>query len=624
MNDGDGDMMNDVPEGDEERDVALEDADVEPDDNAMLIMHRIADCPHNPGPEKDKYISGLMQELIRDGTIGACMAIHSGLHVRMKTKKKAAAEVRGARVEEPDFDDARAAELQSWIDTGTYVEVPDEGQPAITTRWVYSLKDDGTCAKARLVARGFQDQDVDILDTASPTCTRTNIRLALCIMAMKGWTPQSIDIKTAFLQGKELDRVVHLRPPSKHYHGRKEVLWRLRKPVYGLGDAPRAWFESFSGFLLERKGKYTATDPAFLWWVNERGELVGLMCIHVDDTLFGGTLQFDVDVVQAVEKRFPVGKRSVGNFEFIGLRIQSVTVHGRLEVHVSQNHYAEKLQEIDLSGESKQNTKLATYAQHQAYMTLVGELLWLTGQSRPDLAFLVMQLSQQTSKPTVSDLFKANFVLKRAKRDKVVFKYRYLDMAEVELLAYSDAAWANLRNGKTGGGYLIGLADADLCTYNIVAWRCRALRRVVRSTMAGETLALGDCLDEVTIVQDTWRSLTGKEIPTTARTDCKSLFDHVHHGRQVTEKRLLVELEALKEAQKEKKMRIEWVESQQQLADALTKSMVAHRLVKTINTGSLQETNTAETKQETTVEANVAQVLQRRTYSKPVSMGFKW
>ena len=46
------------------------------------------------------------------------------------------------------------------------------------------------------------------------------------------------------------------------------------------------------------------------------------------------------------------------------------------------------------------------------------------------------------------------------------------------------------------------------------------------------------------------------------------------HQRQVGEKRLLVELQALREAQKEKRMEIEWCSSEQQLADALTKSMV--------------------------------------------------
>ena len=86
--------------------------------------------------------------------------------------------------------------------------------------------------------------------------------------------------------------------------------------------------------------------------------------------------------------------------------------------------------------------------------------------------------------------------------------------------------------------------------YNIVTWRCRALKRV-------ETM--GDLLDEVENVQHTLKQILGDHLHAVARTDSRSVYDHVHFGRQVGEKRLLVELQALREAQKEKRMEIEWL-----------------------------------------------------------------
>ena len=78
----------------------------------------------------------------------------------------------------------------------------------------------------------------------------------------------------------------------------------------------------------------------------------------------------------------------------------------------------------------------------------------------------------------MADLHQANYVLKRAKRDDVYLKYVHVPLSKLWLLACSDAAWANLENGKTGGGYIVGLAgDTE---YNIINWRCRALKRVVR------------------------------------------------------------------------------------------------------------------------------------------------
>ena len=260
---------------------------------------------------------------------------------------------------------------------------------------------------------------------------------------------------------------------------------------------------------------------------------------------------------------------------------------------------------------------MATKKQHEDYMKLVGELLWVASQTRPDIAFLVMRLSQHTKAPTVEDLFQANFVLCRVKRDTVVFKYKPVDLNTCFLLSYSDAAWANLDSGKTGGGYLIGVAAEDRDTYGIIGWRCRALRRVVRSTMAGETLALGDLLDEAEAVCDVWKCVMGRELRATAVTDCRSLYDHIHLGKQVTEKRLRCELFALREAQKEKTLEVEWADTKQQLADSLTKSMVAHRLIQVINNGSLRGEDAQGRKE----QACTATVQRART---PVTMGFRW
>ena len=123
----------------------------------------------------------------------------------LRVKKKKAQESKGTEVERPEFEEARQKELQSFIDTETYVEVDDEGQEAISTRWVYTYKplpDGGFKPKARLVARGYEDREISQLDTSSPTCTKANFRLALALSCTFGWVPHGINIKTAFLQGK--------------------------------------------------------------------------------------------------------------------------------------------------------------------------------------------------------------------------------------------------------------------------------------------------------------------------------------------------------------------------------------------------------------------------------------
>ena len=310
------------------------------------------------------------------------------------------------------------------------------------------------------------------------------------------------------------------------------------------------------------------------------------MCLHVDDIYWAGDASLEKGVVQALRDMFPIGKESDWEFEYLGLLVKAeMDATKKMTISVSQRQYVATVKPIDVGGTKQQDQRLAHKQQHDEYMELVGKLLWLTGQTRADIAFLVMRLAQKSSKPTVADLHQANAVLKRAKRDDIYLKYVHVPLSDLWLLAYSDAAWAKLENGKTGVGCIVGLAGET--QYNVLSWRCRGLKRVVRSTMAGETMALGDLLDEVENIQHTLKQLLGDILLAVARTDLKSVYDHVHWGRQLHEKRLLVELQALREAQKEKRMEIEWCTSEQQLADALTKSMVAWRLVNVLESADI-------------------------------------
>ena len=57
------------------------------------------------------------------------------------------------------------------------------------------------------------------------------------IVATNGWTLHAIDVKSAFLQGKQINRIIYLKPPPEAHTENK--LWRLKKCVYRLNDAAR-------------------------------------------------------------------------------------------------------------------------------------------------------------------------------------------------------------------------------------------------------------------------------------------------------------------------------------------------------------------------------------------------
>ena len=119
-------------------------------------------------------------------------------------------------------------------------------------------------------------------------------------------------------------------------------------------------------------------------------------------------------------------------------------------------------------------------------------------------------------------------------------------------------------------------------------WHAKRLRRVVRSTFAGEPLIASGALDEIIYTAEMWSELENGMVRTTLRTDSRSLYDHTHVKGSCKEMRLVVELNALKEALRNGQLsNLEWVETEKQLADRLTKHMTALSMLKTLNSRAL-------------------------------------
>ncbi|CAC5421995.1 unnamed protein product [Mytilus coruscus] len=90
----------------------------------------------------------------------------------------------------------------------------------------------------------------------------------------------SVDIKTAFLQGEKMQREVYLRPPKEVKANGK--VCRLNKCVYGLADASLKCYEKIKTTLLDCEGTVSKIDSAVFYWHDEKG-LTGVLAVHVDD-----------------------------------------------------------------------------------------------------------------------------------------------------------------------------------------------------------------------------------------------------------------------------------------------------------------------------------------------------
>ena len=81
------------------------------------------------------------------------------------------------------------------------------------------------------------------------------------------------------------------------------TLWKLRVAIYALGEAGKEWYETISAWLISTGMIRLETGPAFFYYV-KNGRLAGMLALHVDDALYGGSPRFYQDVIRLMMARF--------------------------------------------------------------------------------------------------------------------------------------------------------------------------------------------------------------------------------------------------------------------------------------------------------------------------------
>ncbi|CAI7882813.1 unnamed protein product [Closterium sp. NIES-54] len=162
---------------------------------------------------------------------------------------------------------AMDAEMASWNSTGTYVdEVPPPGANIVSGMWIFRVKrppGSPPVFKAHYVARGFsQRQGVDYFQTFSSTPKMTTLRVLLHVAAQRDYELHYLDFSTAFLQGSLHEEIWLRRPPGFTGSFPPGTQWSLRRPVYGLRQAPREWHDTLRTTLAALGFAPSTADPS--------------------------------------------------------------------------------------------------------------------------------------------------------------------------------------------------------------------------------------------------------------------------------------------------------------------------------------------------------------------------
>ncbi|GKC04364.1 putative ribonuclease H-like domain-containing protein [Tanacetum coccineum] len=137
----------------------------------------------------------------------------------------------------------------------TLVDLPNRKR-ANDTKWVYRNKKDKRGIviknKARLVAQGYtQEEGIDYDEVSTPVARIKAIRLFLAYTSFKDFVMYQMDVKSAFLYGKIKEEVYVCQPPGFEYPDLPDRVYKVKKALYGPHQAPKAWYEILSTYLLD-------------------------------------------------------------------------------------------------------------------------------------------------------------------------------------------------------------------------------------------------------------------------------------------------------------------------------------------------------------------------------------
>lgn len=135
----------------------------------------------------------------------------------------------------------------------------------------------------------------------------------------------------------------------------------------------------------------------------------------------------------------------------------------------------------------------------------IGQILWDAKQTRPDVMFDACSLASNIKKQ--QSIQEVNTVMCKRKSEQVTLKFPHLGKNALNIVVFSDASLGNLPDGDTQGGTLIVLMG-ERGKFSPLSWQSQRISHVVRSSLAGETLAMSDGRDNAIFLVTLFSELT--------------------------------------------------------------------------------------------------------------------
>ncbi|RLN39601.1 hypothetical protein C2845_PM01G10330 [Panicum miliaceum] len=225
--------------------------------------------------------------------------------------------------------------------TWSLIELP-AGHKPIGLKWVFKVKRDEHGAivkhKARLVAKGYvQRPGIDFDEVFAPVARLESVRLLLAVAAQEGWEVHHMDVKSAFLNGDLAEEVYVAQPAGFVAGGAEHKVLKLRKALYGLRQAPRAWNAKLDNILLSLGFQKSTAEHGV--YVRGKGQARLIVGVYVNDLIITGRHGIDKFKGEMM-KLFKMSDLGLLSY-YLGLEVRQTEVG----ISIRQAAYAAKLLE---------------------------------------------------------------------------------------------------------------------------------------------------------------------------------------------------------------------------------------------------------------------------------------
>nr|GFB85489.1 hypothetical protein [Tanacetum cinerariifolium] len=171
------------------------------------------------------------------------------------------------------------------MDVWVLVSAPDNISP-LTLKWIFKNKHDEEQTvirnKSRLVVRGYnQEEGLDFEESFTLIARMEAIRIFLAYVAHKSFTAFQMDVKTAFLHGSLKEDVYVCQPEGFINADHPIHVYKLKKALFGLKQAPRVWYYELSTFLLQNNFFKGTIDPTL--FITRFHDDILVVHVYVDD-----------------------------------------------------------------------------------------------------------------------------------------------------------------------------------------------------------------------------------------------------------------------------------------------------------------------------------------------------